>query len=372
MEGLSRIALVEDSVPQRQLMTRILEADYLVTAFESGEAFLADDREFDIILLDIEMPGINGYETCRRLRSREAEKRIPVIFVSGHDTAPERVAAYEAGGDDFVIKPYSPPELIRKIGTILNLNQRLEELASQSSFATKIAFDAMTSMGDLGVVIEFMRRSALARDSAETAEMLIEAMKSWGLKGVVQIRGMSGDATLTTDEAMTPLQASVMATMKDIGRLFDFGSRAIVNYSHATLLVENLPTDDSVKVGRLRDHLAVLAECADMRIAGLDSTLANQSHREDIDTATRTLMDSLDQISRQHREFRMNGRQTLTEHLEMLTRTLLSLGLPDHQETFVRELSEDIMDSTLEVFDQSDHLDDEFESLKRKLQTLFS
>ena len=72
---------------------------------------------------------------------------------------------------------------------------------------------------------------------------------------------------------MSPLQASVLQSMRDIGRIFEMGSRAIINYSHVSLLVENLPTQDPDKVGRLRDHLAVLAESADIRIAALDRVL---------------------------------------------------------------------------------------------------
>ena len=62
------------------------------------------------------MPGLNGYETCRQLKLRDAGSSTPVIFVSAHDTAPERVAAYEAGGDDFVTKPIAVV-LFETVGT---------------------------------------------------------------------------------------------------------------------------------------------------------------------------------------------------------------------------------------------------------------
>ena len=64
------------------------------------------------MLLDIDMPDINGYDTCRRFREQLRGADVPIIFVSAHDTTPERVAAYEAGGDDFLTKPLDVFELI--------------------------------------------------------------------------------------------------------------------------------------------------------------------------------------------------------------------------------------------------------------------
>ena len=120
-------------------------------------------------------------------------------------------------------------------------------------------------------VIEFLRKSALATSYSVIAARLIAAMKAWGLRGAVQVRGRHEQVNLNAEGPMSAMQISVLDKLRDIGRIFELGSRAIVNFEHVSLLVENLPVDDPDKVGRLRDHLAVLAESADMRTAALDA-----------------------------------------------------------------------------------------------------
>src|SRR5574343_1008370 len=249
METTFRVAVVEDNPPQRMIVTRLLEKEYVIDAFDSGAAFLASDAKFDAVLLDIEMPELNGYDTCRRFREQPRGAETPVIFVSGHDTTPDRVAAYEAGGDDFVTKPIAANELRHKISATIEHRRQLHELADESSTAREIAFTAMSSMGDLGVVIEFLRRSTAGQDYRSIAEQLLGAMAAWGLRGAVQIRGRAAPLDLSTEGRLSPLQLSVLETLRDIGRIFEMGPRAIINYSHISLLVENLTRQDPDKVG---------------------------------------------------------------------------------------------------------------------------
>ncbi|MBK7417551.1 MAG: response regulator [Dechloromonas sp.] len=257
MNAKIHIAVVDDNSPQRMILSRLLERDYLVTVFETGERFLASNEIFDAILLDIEMPGLNGYETCRTLRARSDNNDIPVIFVSAHDTAPERVAAYEAGGDDFLTKPITAHELRHKLKG--SIEHRVQLRAFRTVLTAKqVAFTAMISMGDLGVVIDFLRQSTNYKTYEAIADQLIEAMATWGLQGIVQVRGRNGHLDRNSAGNMSPLQTSVLDTMRDIGRIFEFGQRAIINYAHVSILIQNLPTEDPNKVGRLLDHLAVL------------------------------------------------------------------------------------------------------------------
>ena len=120
---------------------------------------------------------------ARSFRTRPGSGHIPVIFVSAHDTAPERVAAYEAGGDDFVTKPIAVHELKHKIKGVIDQGDRLRQLADQSSNAQKIAFAAMTGMSDLGVVIEFLRESASGHSYDCIGRQLIQGHEGLGAQG---------------------------------------------------------------------------------------------------------------------------------------------------------------------------------------------
>lgn len=370
MNSKHRIAIIEDNTPQRVILSRLLCNDYEVTEFSGGEDFLASSEQFDVLLLDIEMPDINGYDTCRSFRARPGSGNIPVIFVSAHDTAPERVAAYEAGGDDFVTKPIAVHELKHKIKGVIDQGDRLRQLADQSSNAQKIAFAAMTGMSDLGVVIEFLRESASGHSYDCIGRQLIQAMKAWGLKGAVQIRGCNELLVLSTEGEMSPLQSSVLDTLKDIGRIFEFGSRAVLNYAHVSLLVQNLPTDNPEKVGRLRDNLAVLAESADIRIGGLDASKERDLQKLGIEGVLAELRGALARINDKSRDNRSNGQHQMVEMIEGLSRTIVTLGLTESQESYVEDLLKEALDETHHFFDQAISIEGEFSEVLARLQRL--
>lgn len=370
MSRQPKIAIVEDNAAQRTILSRLLEKDYAVSAFDSGDAFLAATTDFDAVLLDIEMPGRNGYDTCRDFRARAACEKVPVIFVSGHDTMPERVGAYEAGGDDFVTKPIAANELRHKINGILNHRHELNELAARSSAAQQVAFTVMTSMSDLGVVIEFLRKTTLCQDYDSLAEQLLEAMNAWQLRGAVQIRGHNGTVSSNREGRLSPLQLSVIDNMRDMGRIFEMGSRAVINYPRVSLLVENLPTDDPDKVGRLRDHLAVLAESTDMRIQGMEAMQERDLQKVGIDGALTELRNTLARLADKKQSNRKVGQFHVVEALENLTRTIGTLGLTENQMSYVDDLLKCTLDDVHHYFDEAAGLDTEFADVVSRLERL--
>lgn len=372
MSAITHIAVVDDNSPQRMILSRLLERDYQVTTFENGEQFLNCKDSFDAVLLDIEMPGLNGYETCRALRVRSDDNNLPVIFVSAHDTAPERVAAYEAGGDDFLTKPITAHELRHKLKGCIEHRIRLRDLAAQSSTAQQVAFTAMSSMGDLGVVIDFLRHSTNHKTYEAIADQLVNAMAAWGLQGIVQVRGRKGHLDRSSAGNMSPLQTSVLDTMRDIGRIFEFGSRAIINYAHVSLLIQNLPTEDQDKVGRLRDHLAVLAESADMRVAGLDAVNDRNLQKIGIEATLTELRNALQRINKRTQTNRSSGQGQVLEALEHLSRMLRTLGLTENQSAYVDDLIKETLDETNQYFDEAQSLECEFREVQNRLERMAS
>lgn len=365
-----RVAVVDDNPTQRTILSRLLDKGYAVQAFADGAAFLASPDSFEAVLLDIEMPELSGYDTCRRFRQQSRGAGVPIIFVSAHDTTPERVAAYEAGGDDFLTKPIAAHELRHKLGNAIELRERMRSLASQSSDAQRVAFTAMSSMGDLGVVIEFLRKSALATNYSVIAARLLAAMKAWGLHGAVEVRGRHEQVRLNAEGPITAMQAAVLEKLRDIGRIFEMGSRAVVNFDHVSLLVENLPVDDPDKVGRLRDHLAVLAESADMRLAALDAASERDLQKQGIEAALDELRAAMQQAARNADASHRRGRTSLLEHIEQLARVTPTLGLTEVQASYLDDLIRQASDETQRYFDEVAESDSVFAEVVARLQRL--
>jgi two-component system cell cycle response regulator DivK len=118
-----RILVVEDQKDDRQIIRDMLAGTgYAITEAEDGEqalAALAKERP-DLILMEIQLPTIDGYEAMRRIRTDPALLSIPIIAVSSYAPSGEEQKARAAGCDDFVPKPYSPRQLLAKINQYLS------------------------------------------------------------------------------------------------------------------------------------------------------------------------------------------------------------------------------------------------------------
>jgi signal transduction histidine kinase len=124
-----RILVVEDDRMNARIISSILRPNGFVTQeADSGEAALSLYKEFqpDLILLDVVMSGINGFDTCRQLKADPAAASIPVIFITAKNQPEDIVAGLEAGGVDYVVKPFQPREMLARIRTHLQLRALLE------------------------------------------------------------------------------------------------------------------------------------------------------------------------------------------------------------------------------------------------------
>ncbi len=116
---MSKLLIVEDNDDYRELLISFLENEgYEVTAVKDGETAVvsADDTVFDLIILDLMLPGIDGYEVCRRIREKSD---TPVIMLTALDSETHQMKGYMLRIDDYVTKPVSMPLLIRKVEAVL-------------------------------------------------------------------------------------------------------------------------------------------------------------------------------------------------------------------------------------------------------------
>lgn len=125
----SKILIVDDVPKNIQMAMNILKNEgHKMFYAKSGEMALEliKQHEFDLILLDIMMPIMNGFDVCKILKDDLKTKNIPIVFLSGKDSTQDIEQAYEYGGIDYVIKPFVTIELITKANTYVKLKQ-LEE-----------------------------------------------------------------------------------------------------------------------------------------------------------------------------------------------------------------------------------------------------
>lgn len=133
---MSKTILIVDDVPANVgvLLDVLHEAEFEIAVAESGESALEQVawRAPDIILLDVVMPGIDGFETCRRLKQNEATAEIPVLFMTALSEPVDKVRGFQAGAVDYVAKPLHPEEVLARVRAHLRLREQQQLLEQRA------------------------------------------------------------------------------------------------------------------------------------------------------------------------------------------------------------------------------------------------
>ncbi|MCC3373476.1 response regulator transcription factor [Cohnella sp. REN36] len=136
----NRILVVDDEERIRRLLRMYLEKEgYAIEEAEDGETALrlAQQEEFDLIVLDLMLPGIDGMEVCARLRQTKA---TPILMLTAKGEEVNRVQGFEVGADDYVVKPFSPREVIFRIKAILRRSSATAFLSKELNTSNNIVF----------------------------------------------------------------------------------------------------------------------------------------------------------------------------------------------------------------------------------------
>ena len=138
----TRIILIVDDVPANLtvLMAHLECLGYQVLIAEDSEEALARARlmQPDLILLDVLMPDIDGFETCRRLKADESTRDMPVIFMTALADATDKLVGFRAGGVDYITKPFEIGEVIARVKTHLSLREAQKELEEKNAELQRI------------------------------------------------------------------------------------------------------------------------------------------------------------------------------------------------------------------------------------------
>jgi phosphoserine phosphatase RsbU/P len=131
-ETISTILIVDDQPGNlKVLLSFFKKHDFHIRVADSGDRALKalrNEKKPDLILLDVMMPGLDGFETCKRIKEDEELSGIPVVFMTALDSVENKIAGFEAGGVDYITKPFQQVEVLARINTHLALRKKEMEL----------------------------------------------------------------------------------------------------------------------------------------------------------------------------------------------------------------------------------------------------
>ncbi len=225
------IVIVDDTPDNLRLLSAMLaQQGYDVRSVTDGATALMgiEAQPPDLILLDINMPEMSGYEVCQRLKKNPLTQPIPVIFISALNEAIDKVKAFAIGGSDYITKPFQVEEVLARIEnqlTIRRLNRRIEQMATLEE-RNRIARDIHDSLGHALVALNMQLQSSLSlweKHPQKAYEFLVEAKQ------------LGADALNAVRESVSAMRSDPLQ-----GKLLEDAIAHLVNEFHSTTGI--LPT----------------------------------------------------------------------------------------------------------------------------------
>jgi two-component system sensor histidine kinase/response regulator len=227
------ILIVDDNAHNLQVLGRLLqESRYEIEFATNGKAALEwlDTRQFDLILLDINMPGMTGFEVCTKIRSNPVLNNVPVIFLSAETERESILKGFELGAQDYLTKPFDSRELLVRVKTHLVLKDSLEKLENLNKSLEKKVTDRTQQLRDANEKLEALNLKLLDLDraKAEFLNLISHEIRT-------PLNGIIGPLELLKE----PASASEIS---DLVEILDMSVKRLEKFALNALLITRLKT----------------------------------------------------------------------------------------------------------------------------------
>ena len=179
MKDKNMILIVDDDPTNREVMKALLsQKGYSLAFVSSGPDALSFLRAHQpsTILLDVVMPGMDGFEVCRRIKADDRGRYIPIILVTALDRKEDMIRGLDVGADDFIVKPVNGPELRSRVRTMLRIKAQYDHLVQtlrlRESLSDMIAHDMRKPLASILALCESLRETCAETDSSQSDAFL--------------------------------------------------------------------------------------------------------------------------------------------------------------------------------------------------------
>lgn len=316
----------------------------------------AFEKTPDIIILDVEMPGMTGYEVCEQLRQDPLTVDTPIIFLSSHADLRSRMQGYEVGGNDYLVKPFEQEDLLAKIRVLAKYSENKRELRQQYDIAQQTAFSAMTTSSELGEVMLFVERSYEMHSYEDLARALFNVTDKLSINCLLMVIHGTDNMWFSSDGSISPLEQELVEMSDRNQRFVDFGQRTIVHFSYISLLVRNMPLDEPERYGRIKDLLPILLAVVNAKSGTLATEAALKQQTEDLLKAFTKIKNQIFHFTKKVMSNQDQSEEILREMINNLTMDFLRLGLDEDQEQYIIRQIDSSIHEAMNNLDASDML----------------
>ena len=364
MNSKALILCVDDEPVNLTIMEELLQDNYELSTVKSGETCLqqVDIQKPDLILLDVNMPEMDGLETCARLKADAETAEIPIIFVSALASQTELMAGDEAGGDDYITKPFSEEILQKKIQIVLASQRQKQELKKISDKAVEALMSNMSETDELGMVIEFLHRCRTVSSLDDLASNVFDCLREFELDSSLLIQDEPENRVWFSDDIERPMESQILASLRVQDRVVRFGTRLAVSSDHATILVRNLPSGQG-KIERVREYLAILIEALESRIHTMQSAKLLEQRGQLLTRVLQAARDNLGDIDDLHQQQKTRSGEIISALGADIEKSIKKLDLTKQQETALLKVVASTATQIESVYDDELKIDDRFQAV---------
>lgn len=373
--ALHKILVVDDDKITHSFVKRALGLYFDLLSTYSGAEALNSIKQYqpNLVLLDVEMPGMNGYEVCEQFKSDPVTAEIPVVFLSARSGLRERMQGFEAGADDYIVKPFQPEELKAKINVLLQYWERRKKLVSEVEEARKTAFIAISSSSDLGQAITFIEKTHTISSYDQLASAFFNAIQAMELKCSLMIRTPNGNEFFSsTHNSVRPIESELMESLSTEKRFFDFDCRTQINYPHISLLIKNMPLNDMERYGRIKDFFPAMLSTADIKISQISSQIAIGKQLEETHKAFAEITVLLDTIKTAQESSHKQSVKVMRNMLMELDKKLPHMGLEEDQEQYILDRVDRAIEEAHSTIANTEQINASFRAVLERLKLLLT
>ena len=372
MEGKTSVLLVNDDPSQYDWLRAGLSEEFNLSQVLSGVECLDQVRQLkpDVILMEVNLSDLDGYKVCSQLKENNDFKSTPVIFLAHLKTAQERMKGFEAGGYDYISKPFEIDDLCVRIKAAAENKFFTDKLITESHDAMQTAMAAMRSSSELGVVMHFMRKSFQCQSFQELSELGLSVLQQYNLEACVLVRAGTEEYYAHSHNQIKPIEKKLIEALRFSGRIFAFNQRTIFNDENVAILILRNP-EDQEDYGRLKDHAAFLLEGLNAKVKALETEYQALRQHSAIISITQDAKTSLEQIARDQEVYRDELYHLFSRLQNNLEEAFSFMGLTEDQEQSILGMISGVIDKSYHIFEAQRSTDVFLEHVISSLQIKF-
>jgi len=268
-----KVLIVDDDPTISELLIALLSAKFNGVAADPAQVNIIEfcKRENpSCILLDVNLGEHDGRDICLDLKQEFGDLTPPIIFISGDDSKENIISCFDKGADDFIAKPFSSEQVVRKVESLLRYDTLLRTLHNQSEELTELVSSTMSQASSYGAVLTMVKQINIANTEQGIAQCIFDYLASQGLTSSIYFRNLFGSSCYDQKAKIcSPIIKEVFELAHNRQRLNKLGTRLVVSDKHVSILIKNPPEEDSEEYGIFIDVIAVIIEALEARYLGL-------------------------------------------------------------------------------------------------------